>query len=187
MRNCPNCGRALPPNARQCPLCGAPIACHAAPPSPAAGWQSRRKAPPSGPRYRPAETAEADGGLTTAQYFWTILLFSIPVAGLVFVLYWAFSGTAQPCRKRLARAWLIRAGVILAGILLVLAILAIIAAAVLAHMAYLPPEHFTPYMPAPDPFYDEFDHYFGGHVPYDSYDPYFEQAPQWGGQGHFGG
>ena len=179
MHTCPNCGRALPPDARQCPLCGAPIACHAAPPSPAQAFHPRTAAAP-GPRYSPARTTEADGGLTTSQYFWSLVLFSIPLVGWFFLFYWAFSAGTQPQRRRLARAYLMRTGIFLAVLLVLLAIVMIVTAAILGQALYYQQyESFTPYMPGPDPFYEEFNRRPSPFGPYNDYDPFFEQAPGW--------
>lgn len=88
---------------------------------PAAPPPPRYAAP--GPRYERVQPQQPDGGLTTAQYFWTLMLFAVPVVGLGFMLYWSFGRTASPARRRLARASLIKVGVGLASALASLIVL----------------------------------------------------------------
>lgn len=123
---CPKCGMTLRPGAFVCPRCGAPIpydapaegsalplyaASPAAPEPPAAG-------PVSSPVGRPFYQVESEpppaGALTTGGYLLCLLLFNIPIAGLIAALVFAFGGTPDRARRDLARAqlllWLIIAG-----------------------------------------------------------------------------
>ena len=143
MRYCPNCGSAVPPTADHCPWCGGPCPVHIVPPSPATHHaQAPHAAPPAGPRYAPAETQCADGGLTTAQYFWSLLLFAIPVLGWIFLFCWAFGSHVTPARKRLARAVLLKGCVVLLAVLIALtAFLSFFFRVILPELAY----HLFPY------------------------------------------
>ena len=58
-----------------------------------------------------------DGPFSTVGYTLTLLLFAIPVVGIVFAFIWALSKKTMPIRKRLALAQLIVWGIILVGIL----------------------------------------------------------------------
>jgi hypothetical protein len=71
---------------------------------------SNTPAQPGGPHYAPVVPEMPEGGLSTAQYFWTMILFAIPLVGLGFMLYWSFGTTTCPARRRLARACLIKTG-----------------------------------------------------------------------------
>ncbi len=113
MRHCPNCGSALPPDVSNCPYCGAPCACHAAPPSPAGAQENASAAPETNtrtytPHYARERSVCPDGGLTTAQYFWSLILFAVPIIGWFFLFYWAFGSHVETPRQRLARAVLIK-------------------------------------------------------------------------------
>lgn len=81
-----------------------------------------------GPRYAPQTPQEPDGGLSTAQYFWTLFLFAVPVLGLILMIYWSFGSTTCPARQRLARASLIKTGVL--GVLAAIALACVFAMAV---------------------------------------------------------
>ena len=70
--------------------------------------------PAPGPRYAAPET-----GMGMAGYLGTLLLFLIPVVGLVLMLVWSFGHSARPERKKLAQAYLIRT-LLLAAICVVL-------------------------------------------------------------------
>ncbi|MBQ7860044.1 MAG: hypothetical protein IJ347_07945 [Faecalibacterium sp.] len=81
-----------------------------------------------GPRYAPLPEQQPDGSLTTAQYFWTLVLFAVPLVGLGFMLYWSFGRTTSPARRKLARASLIKTGVfgvtgLLAAVILAISVL----------------------------------------------------------------
>lgn len=111
---CPCCGQPLPDGPACCPSCGwtpPPPAEEAAPGAPETEGGALVPPPAPGPRYAPQSPQEPDGGLSTAQYFWTLFLFAIPVLGLVLMLYWSFGTTTCPARQRLARASLIKTGV----------------------------------------------------------------------------
>lgn len=94
MRSCTVCGAALPDDACSCPRCGAEQ------PSP-------QGAAPSRPFYTGVEQPE-DRPLTTGEYLCSLILFALPVAGLIALLYCSFSCSVLPARRSLARAYLIR-------------------------------------------------------------------------------
>ena len=99
MRFCKNCGRfAADPAQTHCLKCGEPL-----PPQPVS--QPEKKADAAGPLYH-RQTPEA--GMTTVEYFFTLLVFSIPLVGLILQLVWSFSGTEDPARRNLSRAYLLR-------------------------------------------------------------------------------
>jgi hypothetical protein len=85
---------------------------------------STASAQPAGPKYAPVSSEMPDGGLSTAQYFWTMILFAIPLIGLGFMLYWSFGSTTSPARRRLARACLIKTGLfsVIAALVVTLAV-----------------------------------------------------------------
>lgn len=69
----------------------------------------------------------ADGpqpGMRVRDYFWCLVLFCIPVAGLVPMVAWAFSERVCEEKRRLSRAALCLAGIVLAAVLLALALAA---------------------------------------------------------------
>ena len=118
MRFCKNCGRfAADPAQTHCLKCGEPL-----PPL------------PPKPVSRPEEQANAarplyhrqipEAGMSTVEYFFTLLVFSIPLVGLILQLVWSFSGTEDPARRNLSRAYLLRK---LIGAVLLIAIAAFLA------------------------------------------------------------
>ena len=60
------------------------------------------------------------------DYFWGLVLFCIPVAGLVPMVAWAFSERVCEEKRRLSRAALCLAGIVLAAVLLALALAAVL-------------------------------------------------------------
>ena len=71
----------------------------------------------------------ADGpqpGMRVRDYFWCLVLFCIPVAGLVPMVAWAFSERVCEEKRRLSRAALCLAGIVLAAVLLALALAAVL-------------------------------------------------------------
>lgn len=99
MRYCKNCGLLAPYDAANCPQCGAPL-----PPAPQPATQAE-----SAPR--PAECEESAPSMTTGQTFWYLLLFSIPIAGVILMLIFGFAVHENPARRTLARAYLLRTAV----------------------------------------------------------------------------
>lgn len=183
MRYCPNCGSSLPSDATHCPNCGAPASCGTAhstvtPPPPsqpkplATVPQGDSSAPGhNGPFYAAQSDVCPDGGLSTAQYFWTLVLFSIPVIGWVFLFYWGFGRHVTPARKRLARAYLLRSCLFLVSLVLLLVMLFVIFVSAVRQLIY--EDYLSDYpgsMPGPDSYYDQFDPFFGEFGPYS--DPY---------------
>ena len=61
-------------------------------------------------------------GMTWGAFFWTRVLFSIPIVGFIFVLIWSFGGSANRTRVHYARSYLFP-GLIIFGILLVVFII----------------------------------------------------------------
>jgi hypothetical protein len=129
---CPCCGQPLDPADTVCPCCGRAVSPQAPADFSASPLPREHKSesnttpetPPTSitftepastashtPHYDPVTPQEADGGLSTAQYFWTLFLFAIPVIGLVPMIYWSFGSTTSPARQRLARACLIKTGI----------------------------------------------------------------------------
>lgn len=94
---------------------------------------------------RPRQAAQAQNGACEGRrtarspacacgdYFWCLVLFCIPVAGLVPMVAWAFSERVCEEKRRLSRAALCLAGIVLAAVLLALAL-----AAVLLEMGAVP-------------------------------------------------
>ena len=102
MRFCKNCGRfAADPAQTHCLKCGEPLP--PLPPQPVS--RPEEKADAVRPLYH-RQTPEA--GMTTVEYFFTLLVFSIPLVGLILQLVWSFSGTEDPARRNLSRAYLLR-------------------------------------------------------------------------------
>lgn len=131
---CKHCGLLLPAHETVCPRCGTPASLPAASPArpplyePAAPKDSR---PPAGsPRYEAPRRER--GPMGVAGYFGSLLLFAVPVMGLIFMLIWSISERVRPERHRLAQAYLIRT-VIFSALLLVAAL---VFSAVMSNMAY---------------------------------------------------
>lgn len=85
MRYCRECGAEQPEGAAFCVRCGAELEGGAAP--------------------GPGQAKKAN--MSVGAYVGALLLFSIPVAGLVLAIVWACGGTDNPDRRNLARGWLI--------------------------------------------------------------------------------
>lgn len=101
---CTECGAPLKEGATFCSACGAKAPAEkkpeAAPETPAAPqpvYQTQQTYTPSAPAAQP---------VSTAYYFWMMLLFAIPVIGLIVCLVTAFSGE-DASRKNFSRAALI--------------------------------------------------------------------------------
>lgn len=104
-KKCPRCGKELPASAVFCGGCGTNLATGA----PA-----------------PVYTAvpEDTTPLKTADYFLMLLLFSLPLVGLILMIVWSFSSGTNVNRRNLCRASLIwyAIGVVLSILLTVLLI-----------------------------------------------------------------
>ena len=101
---CTECGAPLKDGSTFCSACGAKAPAEkkpeAAPETPAAPqpvYQTQQTYTPSAPAAQP---------VSTAYYFWMMLLFAIPVVGLIVCLVTAFSGD-DTSRKNFSRAVLI--------------------------------------------------------------------------------
>lgn len=131
LRFCKNCGLLVPHDAHTCPQCGAPVPPHAASAAPAA-------APgPAEPLYGTDADEPAVQAMSQSATAVTMILFAIPLVGLVLALVWSFGGTHDEARKRLARAYLIRTLVVLAAAALFVLVAALVFSAVLhSQLAY---------------------------------------------------
>ena len=101
---CTECGAPLKEGATFCSACGAKAPAEkkpeAAPETPAAPqpvYQTQQTYTPSAPAAQP---------VSTAYYFWMMILFAVPVIGLIVCLVTAFSGE-DASRKNFSRAALI--------------------------------------------------------------------------------
>ena len=95
LRFCKNCGLLVPHDARSCPQCGAPV-----PPAACTAPQQG----PAQPLYDTPDRDE-DAAVTAMSQSATaaaLILFAIPLVGLVLSLVWSFGGTHDAARKRLA-------------------------------------------------------------------------------------
>jgi len=81
-RHCPRCGTILPQNARFCGTCGMDQI----------------------PAGIPLQTVDTLGIL---DYILMFIGFSIPIVGLILMLYWSFGSSVGINRKNFARAYLI--------------------------------------------------------------------------------
>jgi hypothetical protein len=174
---CPFCGREVAADQAICPFCGCRVAAPAATPHeelpvPLAPEAPEPTAQAGGPKYAPVSPEAPDGGLSTAQYFWTMILFAIPLVGLGFMLYWSFGSTTCPARRRLARACLIKTG--LFSVIAALAVALTVGWAVTLGARLLDAVEDYLY----DSFYEEYEDYYGygdsygygyGYGPYTDY------------------
>ncbi len=133
---CKECGLLLPAGKTVCPRCGAPASLPSAPSATPARpplYETAApgpKPPVSGPRYDSPRPEKGPMGLS--GYFGSLILFAIPVVGLIFMLIWSISERVRPERHRLAQAYLIRT-VIFSALLLVAAL---VFSAVMSQIAY---------------------------------------------------
>lgn len=145
--------------------------------------------PGPGPRYaaqpprrtpRPAPAAAPDKNeMTTGRYLLCLILFAIPVVGLVMMFIWAFGHDGNVQRRRLARAALL-----FTALVLVLVILAAVVLAAIGALSYwLFPHRYGNYYQNP---YDYFEDYLDG---YDDYYDYYYEDPYdyYGGGNGYGG
>lgn len=124
LRFCKNCGLLVPHDARSCPQCGAPV-------HPAACTATQQS--PAQPLYDTPDREE-DAAVTAMNQSATaasLILFAIPLVGLVLSLVWSFGGTRNPARQRLARAYLIRTAVVAVAFAVFLLVGALVLGAVL--------------------------------------------------------
>lgn len=184
MKICPCCGQVLADDTQFCPACGCRMADDTVlPPETNAEHPEEQPAlptvpgQPAGPLYQKTLPQQPDGGLTTAQYFWTLVLFTVPVVGLAFMLYWSFGSTCSPAKRRLARASLMKTGVMTLICALVLGALVFAANALRTYVmdnlfgyrGYSSPYYggywddydADDYWPGYDDFFSDFEDFFG--------------------------
>ena len=126
----PNAAPAPQPQYQASAPQSAPAPQYAAP-APAAAPQYRANA--SAPAYQQSyavaqSPASRTPEMTWGKFFWTRVLFSIPLVGFIFMLIWSFGGSSNRTRVQYARSYLIP-GAILFGIGLVIFIILLIIAA----------------------------------------------------------
>ncbi len=90
---CPQCGAPLKEGSSFCGNCGYSLL------NPNGPQQPR-------PQWKPMPNVMPDI-LSVGDYILMMVLFSLPIAGLVLMLYWSFSSAVGPNRKHFARAYLI--------------------------------------------------------------------------------
>ncbi len=94
---CPRCGAVLKEGSSFCGNCGYSLIDPNRPQQPKPQWNPTPNPMPSG----------IPDILSVGDYILMMVLFSLPIAGLVLMLYWSFSGAVGPNRKHFARAYLI--------------------------------------------------------------------------------
>ncbi|MGN0975287.1 MAG: zinc-ribbon domain-containing protein [Gemmiger sp.] len=154
MEFCIYCGAMLPDGAARCPACGREPAAAMPPsgvpqtpqsdgsPDVPAGDSAPTVIRPEGsaplpptngtPRYSPPPQELSTGG-----YLGSLLLFMIPVVGLILMLVWSFSANVKPERKKLARAYLIRTAIVAAAGLVLVLILSVLLSTLLVYSPVL--------------------------------------------------
>lgn len=115
-RVCPRCSAPVGDNDVFCGECGTNL-----------------KNPAMPPAYPTAAQTESTAPLSAIDYLLMLLLFSIPLVGLILMLVWSFSGTVNINRRNFSRAFLIYyAAILLASILCVFLFYSIFS----AHMGF---------------------------------------------------
>lgn len=135
---CKHCGLLLPANEMVCPRCGTPAPRPSAPPVRTPLYESAAPQPPKeGPRYD-SPAAEPRSPMGLAGYFGSLILFAIPLVGLIFMLIWSISDRVRPERRRLAQAYLIRTVIFSALLLVAALVFSAIMSSVAYRMVYYP-------------------------------------------------
>ena len=130
LRLCNNCGLLVPHDACNCPQCGAPV-----PPAACTAPQQSQAQPLYGTPDRDEDAAVT--AMSQSATAAALILFAIPLVGLVLSLVWSFGGTRNPARQRLARAYLIRTAVVAVAFAAFLLVGALVLGAVVhAGLAY---------------------------------------------------
>ena len=102
---CQNCGSENVPNTRFCTGCGARLE-EAAPPPPV--YQQPPQANYQQPSYQSVPAVNPNTmPLRTSEFFWMILVLSIPLVGFICSLVWAFGSNANENRRTYCRAYLL--------------------------------------------------------------------------------
>lgn len=135
---CKHCGLLLPAHETVCPRCGTPAPRPSAPPVRTPLYESAAPQPPKeGPRYD-SPAAESRSPMGLAGYFGSLILFAIPLVGLIFMLIWSISDRVRPERRRLAQAYLIRTVIFSALLLVAALVFSAIMSSVAYRMVYYP-------------------------------------------------
>lgn len=135
---CKHCGLLLPAHETVCPRCGTPAPRPSAPPVRTPLYESAAPQPPKeGPRYD-SPAAEPRSPMGLAGYFSSLILFAIPLVGLIFMLIWSISDRVRPERRRLAQAYLIRTVIFSALLLVAALVFSAIMSSVAYRMVYYP-------------------------------------------------
>ncbi|MBP8989498.1 MAG: zinc ribbon domain-containing protein [Clostridia bacterium] len=117
---CPSCGKQNPDDAKFCENCGAPTTggggaptiTQPPPSQPYSQSYQQAYSPPPPPQtyYQPQAAAHpyADTSpMSVGQYLLTMILYSIPIVGLILMFVWAFGSQVNLNKKNLSRAILI--------------------------------------------------------------------------------
>ena len=111
----PSCEGSAPEETPEKPPCVPEAIC-----PPADAQAAARAAQNTGETPPQSAQPEVQGGMCVREYFLCLVLFCIPVLGLIPMVAWAFSGHVCKEKRRLSRAALCLAGVVLAAVLLAL-------------------------------------------------------------------
>ena len=169
---------AAPPAGDPAPETAQPDDGGQTPPPPGPGPRYAAQPPRRTPRPVPAAAPDKNE-MTTGRYLLCLILFAIPVVGLVMMFIWGFGRDGNVHRRRLARAALL-----FTALVLVLAILAAVVMAAIGALGYwLLPHRYNNYYQDP---YDYFEDYLDG---YDDYFDYYYEEPYdyYGGGNGYGG
>ena len=151
MAFCTSCGKEIPENLKFCTACGAPVGEAAAAPAqqtapssqpvqpatpvtqqplvqPAAPVRTAPSPPaPPIPVYADREPSKGSpyAVVSTGGWFGTILLFCLPLIGLIFCIVFACGGTKNLNKRNMAKAFLIFMiiGLVIGGLLVVLSLI----------------------------------------------------------------
>lgn len=128
IRFCKNCGLLVPLNDQYCPQCGA------AAPKPVPHFEDELQPKRSRDENAGSVLYECDqpdeeetvAAMDQSDTTVAMLLFAIPIVGLVLALVWSFGGTSNAARKRLARAYVIRTLVVALLVIVFIAVVALV-------------------------------------------------------------
>lgn len=107
---CTNCGKELTEGSAFCTVCGAQVETDGSPApetaAPAAEAPKATPTPAPAPTYAQPAAPAAAKPVKTSWYFWMMLVFSLPLVGLIMLFVVAFSSD-DPSKRGFARAYLI--------------------------------------------------------------------------------